>query len=76
MGNRLTDTLASFEADHVWAAENLEALIQQYADQWVAVKDRRVIACDPDLGALLAKLADPSQTCVEFVTREPMEMVL
>jgi hypothetical protein len=76
MANQLTDTLASFEADHVWAAENRETLVQQYPDQWVAVKDHRVIAFDPDLGALLAKLADPSQTCVEFVTREPMEMVL
>ena len=72
----LTEKLREFDADHGWVAENLERLRAEYPDQWVAVKNGRVIAFDPDLMALRAKLTDPTQTCVEFVTREPLEMVL
>ena len=68
--------LLAFEADHVWVYENMEALLAQYVDQWVAVKDRQIIASDPDLEGLLSKLPDSPHTCVEFITREPLEMVL
>ncbi len=50
--------------------------LEQYADQWIAVKGGEVIASDPDLTGLLSKLPDPAHTCVEFITREPLEMVL
>lgn len=76
MDDQLTNELLAFEADHVWIHENLERLLEQYADQWVAVKDRQVIASAPDLEGLLPTLPDPPHTCVEFVTREPLEMVL
>lgn len=76
MNERLTDELRAFEADHVWVNENLVALLEQYADQWVAVKNGQVIASDPDLTHLRSKLVDPGHTCVEFITRELLEMVL
>lgn len=76
MKNQLTNDLLAFEADHVWINENLETLLEQYADQWIAVKDGKLIASDPDLGGLLKKLPNPARTCVEFITREPLEMVL
>ncbi len=76
MGNELTNELLVFEADHIWIDENREMLLKQYADQWIAVKNGRVIASDPDFGGLLAKLQDPAQTCVEFITREYLGMVL
>lgn len=76
MNGKLTDKLLNFEADHVWVSENLKVLLEQYADQWIAVKGGEVIVSDPDLTGLLLKLTDPSHTCVEFITREPLEMVL
>jgi len=76
MNNQLTNELLAFEADHVWVSENLETLLKRYTDQWIAVKDGKVIASDPDLAGLLSKLSDPAHTCVEFITHEPLEMVL
>ena len=76
MKSQLTDELLAFEADHVWVSENLKTLLEQYAEQWIAVKDGKVIASDPDLTGLLSKLSDPAHTCVEFINCEPLEMVL
>ncbi len=76
MNNQLTKELRAFEEDHVWVSERLELLLSQYADQWIAVKGGQVIASDPELAALQEQLADPARTCVEFVTREPLEMIL
>ncbi len=76
MSDELTDELLAFQANHVWVNENLEMLLEQYADQWVAVKDGQVVASDPELTGLLSKLSDPARTCVEFITSEPLEMVL
>lgn len=76
MKGQLTNALISFEADHLWVNENREALLERYAEQWIAVKNGQVIASDPDLAGLLSKLPDPAHTCVEFITREPLEMVL
>ncbi len=76
MNNQVTRALLAFEADHLWIQENLETLLGQHADQWVAVKDGRVVASSPDFSALLEKLPDPAHTCVEFITRERLEMVL
>ena len=76
MNCQFTNELLAFEGDHVWVNENLETLLGQYADQWIAVKNGQVIASDPDLSGLLSKLPDPAHTCVEFITHEPLEMVL
>lgn len=76
MGQQLTNELLAFSADHAWVNQNTEALLAQYADQWIGVKDRRVIASDPQLENLLSHLPDPGHTCVEFITKEPLEMVL
>ncbi len=76
MNNPMTNVLLAFEADHMWINENLETLLGQYADQWIAVKNGQVLASNPDLTGLLSQLSDPAHTCVEFITREPLEMVL
>jgi hypothetical protein len=68
--------LLRFQADHVWIDQNREKLLKRYPDQWIAVRDRQVIASDPDFDGLLAKLPDPAGTAVEFLTQEPIEMVL
>ena len=76
MNGQLSNELLAFEGDHAWINENLEKLLEQYADQWIAVQNRQVLASDPDLGGLLCKLPDPAHICVEYITREPLEMVL
>ena len=76
MNKQLTDELVAFEADHLWVNENLETLLERYADQWIAVKHKQVIANDPGLTGVISKLSDPAHTCVEFITREPLEMIL
>ncbi|MFQ6120687.1 MAG: DUF5678 domain-containing protein [Methanosarcinales archaeon] len=68
--------LLAFEEDHKWVNEHLDALLDKYADQWIAVKNGEVIVSAPDLTTLLSKLPDPAHTCVEFITCEPLEMVL
>lgn len=68
--------LRTFEEDHVWINSHLELLLSQYPEQWIAVERGRVIASDPDLMSLRAKLADPAHTCIEFITREPLKMIL
>jgi len=74
--DKITDELLAFSADHVWINDNLDTLLEQYSDQWIAVKNCKVIASDPDLEDLISKLSDPPHTCVEFITHESFEMVL
>ena len=76
MNSQLTDKLLAFQADHLWISENLETLLKQHAEQWIAVENGQVIASDPDLAGLISKLPDPAHTCVEFITRDPLEMIL
>lgn len=76
MEEKLANELFAFESDHVWVSKNMEILLDRYTDQWIAVKNGQVIASDPDLTGLLYKVPDPAHTCVEFITRDPIEMVL
>lgn len=76
MAEQLSDELLTFEIDHVWINENMRSLLAKYSDQWIAVKAGQVIGSNPDLAKLLQKLPDPAHTCVEFITSEPLEMVL
>jgi transcriptional regulator with XRE-family HTH domain len=70
------DELLVFEGDHAWINENKKRLGEQYPEQWIGVKNCTVIASAPEFEALLSKLSDPAHTCVEFITRESLEMVL
>jgi len=76
MADQLTRRLRGFEEDHAWVGENWERLLGEFSERWIAVQRGQVIASDADLDALLAKLPDPSHTCIEYVTREPLEMIL
>ena len=76
MNERVTEELRAFEEDQVWISDHIESLLSQYADQWIAVQDGQVVASDPVLAVLQRKLPDPAHTCIEFVTREPLEMIL
>jgi hypothetical protein len=76
MSNQFSKELRAFAEDHSWVSDHFESLLDKYAEQWIAVKNRRVIASDVDLMRLRENLADPANTCIEFVTREPLEMLL
>lgn len=76
MAEQLSKEILAFESDHIWVHENFDDLLKKYQDQWIGVKDHRVIASDPDLLGLRDKLADPAHTCIEFITREHLEMIL
>ena len=76
MRNQFGKELRAFADDHTWVSDHLKSLLDKYAEQWIAVKNRCVIASDVDLMLLREKLADPAHTCIEFVTREPIEMLL
>jgi hypothetical protein len=68
--------LEQFADDHVWIAHNREKLLAQYGEQWIAVENGKVIANDPDVHGLRKKLARPAFTCVEFLSHEPLEMLI
>jgi len=76
MSNQLTKEILAFERDYIWIHENLDALLEKYPEQWIAVKYHQVIASDIDFFALRKKLPDPPHTCIEFITRERLEIVL
>jgi hypothetical protein len=70
------DEIREFQADHQWIEQHRASLLGQYPDQWIAVKNRSVVASSADLERLLGMLTDPAHTAVEFLGREPIEMVL
>ncbi len=76
MGNQQIKELLSIQNDYVWLNENFDKLVKNYTDQWIAIKNSIVIASDPDFNGLLSKLTDSAHTVVEFVTREPLGMIL
>jgi len=76
MKDRVRDKLHSFESEHIWLEEHRAFLLEKYSDQWVAVRSGQVIASCPDFSELLSKLSDPAHTCIEYITRESVEMIL
>lgn len=74
--NHRINELLNFENDHVWIEDNMEKILEQYNEQWIAVKNRQIFASDVELNGLLSNLPDSAHTCVEYITREPLEMVL
>ena len=65
---------SAFALDQRWIADHRYALIEQYAEQWIAVKDGALIAHDPDLTQLLSRVPDLDNTCIEFVEQRCIEI--
>jgi hypothetical protein len=76
MKANLQEQVLQFQADHAWVDQHWEMLLARYPDQWIAVRNGQVIASDPELEGLLTSMPDPAHTCVEFISSEPIEMVL
>jgi hypothetical protein len=68
--------LEQFADDHVWVDRNRERLLEEYGEQWIAVEKGKVIASDPHFESLRKKLVNPAYTCIEFLSREPLEFMI
>lgn len=81
--NDAAGALAAFEraeqADRIWA-EIEPGLRSRYPDQFVAVRNREVVASDPDLLGLLAKLEAlslaPHDVMVRFLRTDWDRLIL
>ena len=43
---------AGIPGDHDWVLENFDNLLSQFPDQWIAVRDRQVVAHSPTAAGL------------------------
>ncbi len=74
--DQLTNDILAFGEERLRISENLTMFLGQYPDRWIAVKGGQVLATDPDLSGLADKLRDLAHTCVEFIGREGLEIVV
>ena len=68
-------------AIHEFWAEHIEAFREKYPDRFVAVRDGKVVADDPDLVMLVYRLRDigldaRADVAIEFVGSEPANLLL
>ncbi len=76
MNAQRTEGLLAFAEDHVWVHDHRQSLLADYAGKWVAVEGKQVVDSDADPKALRSRLRRPQDACVEFLSREPLEMIL
>ncbi len=71
--------LKEFEADSVWVKSHKGDLRDEYANQFVAVRDRKVIESDENLEKLIDKLKskniDPSFIVIDFVPEKDVVVI-
>jgi len=63
----------------VWIDKSMRRLRKQFGDQYIAVKNRRVIDSDDDFEPLLGrlrKLGDTDSVTIEYVTKEEVVWIL
>jgi len=72
----VAETMLLFKEDSVWVDEHYQELLEKYPEQWIVVKNKTVIASDPDLGSLVARVPELPLLCREFITRERVEAFL
>lgn len=73
----ITDqSLDCYRRDHVWLFEHRKELLSPYRNKWVAVRDQKVIDSDEDLDILCARLENPGDLVIEYITDDPLEMIL
>ena len=71
--------LKSFENDSRWLRKNKNELRKEYKNQFVAVKDKDVIAAGADLKKLMQKLRkegiDTASIVIEFIPEKPVRVI-
>ena len=68
--------LHRFGDDSDWLDENLKRLLPEYENRWVAVRNRHIIASDPDLDTLIAQLPEPGTTAIKYIEPETDIVIL
>lgn len=77
----LFQELQEFKRDSRWLEQHYDELAQQYANQYVAVYQQRVIDHDPNVKALKQRLAQrypdaADHIVIEYLTPQQFDMVL
>lgn len=81
-GSRATDhqaLLRQFARNSDWFQEHADDVLEQYADQFVAVYGRRIVAASPDYDELLRQLppeCDRRVVFIELAVTEPAAEVV
>ncbi len=71
--------IKQFENDVVWLREHKDSLRKDCKNQFVAVKEERVLASNPKLDALLKELEqksiDAAAVVIEFISEKKITMI-
>ncbi len=72
--------LEKFESNGIWLNEHYDEIYRKYRNEFVAVKDRRIIAHNSDFEALLKELKamriDPGEVLVEYISEKGYEIIM
>lgn len=79
--NQVAQEMAEYERDLTWVIDNYDELVKDYADEYVAVLNRRVVEYASCIEDLVEKLRcrdteEMSRILVEFIYREHPNFVL
>ena len=72
--------LEKFESNGIWLNEHYDEIYRKYRNEFVAVKDRRIIAHNSDFEALLKELKamriDLREVLVEYISEKGYEIIM
>ena len=72
--------LEKFESNGIWLNEHYDEIYRKYRNEFVAVKDRRIIAHNSDFEDLLkelkAKRIDLREVLVEYISEKGYEIIM
>ena len=72
--------LEKFESNGIWLNEHYDEIYRRYRNEFVAVKDRRIIAHNSDFEALLKELKamkiDLREVLVEYISEKGYEIIM
>jgi len=73
-------SLLEFEKDNRWLHLNMSKLRREHADEFVAIKNEKIIDCSKDINDLFKKLEKrkekPNEIVIEFVSKENLRLLL
>ncbi|HDN73696.1 MAG TPA: hypothetical protein ENG16_01560 [Archaeoglobus sp.] len=72
--------LEKFESNGMWLNEHYDEIYRKYRNEFVAVKDRRIIAHNSSFEALLKELKamriDLREVLVEYISEKGYEIIM
>ena len=79
-GAELVEHIRQFERDSRFLELHHDLLLDQFAEQWVAVFDEQVVAHDTNINSVLRQLGrkkiPQNRVAVEFLTRRRKTLIL